>query len=236
MFGMLSKLWKGIKFAASATIGIPCALAATAVVGSAYLLAEATNIVEAKVFHPYGIRLVHKNPFFEGVSTSLYGTLSSIWRDYGVYAHITIAGAALQKMRRYGDYRERTEITEIAEKNDMEVEPEIKEQKDVKIEQPSETKDQTLLSQNSETNSAKDTNDKTKIDNIIDDKKTSDNKEQQEKSEKKLENQDSQILEDKTKLPITTKVDEKNEVKMPNKEVKTQDFQSLEDKTKSAVK
>ncbi len=106
MFSFLSQAWKGLKFVASATIGIPCAVAASAFVGSAYLLAEATNIVEAKVFHPHGFKLVHKNPFFEGVSNSLYGTLSSIWKNYGAYSHIKFANWALQKRIRHFDFSE----------------------------------------------------------------------------------------------------------------------------------
>ncbi|MBM5782107.1 MAG: hypothetical protein FJ368_01655 [Pelagibacterales bacterium] len=117
MFSILSQAWKGLKFAASATIGIPCAVAASAFVGSAYLLAEATNIVEAKVFHPHGFKLVHKNPFFEGVSNSLYGTLKSIWKDYGAYSHITFANWALQKRKRHFDFSEEIQNEVTSEQN-----------------------------------------------------------------------------------------------------------------------
>jgi hypothetical protein len=95
------KLWKGLKFAFSATIGLPCACAATCILGVAYLLAEATNIVEAKVRKDiFGIKQVAKSPFFESVAKGLKSTLKSVWKDYGVYSHLALLDAACGKSGR----------------------------------------------------------------------------------------------------------------------------------------
>lgn len=101
MKGFFGNIWKGLKFAFSATIGIPCACAATSLLGAAYILAEATNIVEAKVKkNLLGQKEVLKSPFFQSVADGLRSALKTIWKDYGAYSHITLAKLALDKTER----------------------------------------------------------------------------------------------------------------------------------------
>ncbi|MBU6339617.1 MAG: hypothetical protein KGQ36_06600 [Rickettsiales bacterium] len=101
MKGVLGSLWKGLKMAFSATIGLPCACAATAILGVAFGLAYWTNAVEAKVKRDiFGQKNVHFSPFFLSVKDGIKGCLKSIWKDYGVYAHITLAEIALDKDKR----------------------------------------------------------------------------------------------------------------------------------------
>lgn len=142
------KAWKGLKFAFSATIGLPVACAATCILGVAYLLAEATNIVEAKVRKDiFGAKQVAKSPFFESVAKGLKSTLKSVWKDYGVYAHLALFEKAFSKTERQELYDPLDNDTEIVTNSITEI-PVEKPKENLVIQKKVEQ--QQLLNQQSE--------------------------------------------------------------------------------------
>lgn len=88
--GLLAKIFNAFKFAASAIVGIPAAVSATAFIGSLYLLAEATDIVETNVKSNFkGDKKVYHNPFFQKISENLGYALGKTWSEFGAYAPLT---------------------------------------------------------------------------------------------------------------------------------------------------
>ena len=94
-------LWKMFKFGASATLGLPIAVTLFSLLGTAYLLAEATNIIEAKVRKDiFGGKSVGFSPFFKSVSQGIRDTMVSAWTDYCAYAPIQAAKIVFEKTGR----------------------------------------------------------------------------------------------------------------------------------------
>lgn len=88
------------KFGASATLGLPIAVTLFSLLGTAYLLAEATNIVEAKVRKDiFGGKSVGFSPFFKSVSEGIHDTMVSAW-NYSAYAPIQAAKIVFEKTGR----------------------------------------------------------------------------------------------------------------------------------------
>lgn len=98
-------LWSAIRFGVSATLGVSLATTIVALFGSAYLLAEATNIVEAKVKHNiFGGKEVGFSPFFKSVSDGIRNVMVDAWTDYCAYAPIQAAKIVFEKTGREVDF------------------------------------------------------------------------------------------------------------------------------------
>jgi hypothetical protein len=101
----LKGLWNTFKFGASCLLGPSLAVTIAALFGSAYLLAEATNIVEAKVRKDmFGGKSVGFNTFFKGISDGIRDTMVSAWTDYCAYAPIQAAKIVFEKTGRKVDF------------------------------------------------------------------------------------------------------------------------------------
>lgn len=84
-------LFKAFKFAASATVGIPIACSASAFIGSLYLIAEATDIVETNVKTSVdGSRKIYHKPFYQAISDSLGTAFGTTWSELGAYAPLAV--------------------------------------------------------------------------------------------------------------------------------------------------
>lgn len=63
---VFEKMFNAVRFVASATIGIPAATSAAAFIGSLYMIASATNILETNVKHNVqGDKKVYEHPFYK---------------------------------------------------------------------------------------------------------------------------------------------------------------------------
>lgn len=97
-------LWKMFKFGASATLGLPIAVTLFSLLGTAYLLAEATNIIEAKVKKDiFGGKSVGFSPFFKSISDGIRDTMVSALTDCA-YAPIQVAKIVFEKTGREVDF------------------------------------------------------------------------------------------------------------------------------------
>lgn len=115
-------LWSAFKFGVSATLGASLATTIVALFGSAYLLAEATNIVEAKVKKDvFGGKQVGFSPFFKSVSDGLKGVLVDAWTDYCAYAPIQAAKIVFEKTGREVDFTALKETREATKEAKAEV-------------------------------------------------------------------------------------------------------------------
>jgi hypothetical protein len=98
-------LWSAIRFGVSATLGVSLATTIVALFGSAYLLAESTNIVEAKVRHNiFGGKEVGFNPFFKSISDGIRNVMVDAWTDYCAYAPIQASKIVFEKTGREVDF------------------------------------------------------------------------------------------------------------------------------------
>jgi len=101
----LKGLWNTFKFGASCLLGPSLAVTIAALFGSAYLLAEATNIVEAKVRKDmFGGKSVGFSPFFKSISDGIRDTMVSAWTDYCAYALIQATKIVFAKTGREVDF------------------------------------------------------------------------------------------------------------------------------------
>jgi len=118
----LKGLWNTFKFGASCLLGPSLAVTIAALFGSAYLLAEATNIVEAKVRKDmFGGKSVGFNQFFKGISDGIRDTMVSAWTDYCAYAPIQAAKIVFAKTGREVDFTELKKTREALKKAKAEV-------------------------------------------------------------------------------------------------------------------
>jgi len=118
----LKGLWNTFKFGASCLLGPSLAVTISALFGSAYLLAEATNIVEAKVKKDiFGGKSVGFSPFFKSVSEGLKDVLVDAWTDYCAYAPIQAAKIVFEKTGREVDFTALKETREALKEAKAEV-------------------------------------------------------------------------------------------------------------------
>lgn len=118
----LKGLWNTFKFGASCLLGPSLAVTISALFGSAYLLAEATNIVEAKVKKDvFGGKQVGFSPFFKSVSEGLKDVLVDAWTDYCAYAPIQAAKIVFEKTGREVDFTALKETREALKEAKSEV-------------------------------------------------------------------------------------------------------------------
>ena len=110
----LKGLWNTFKFGASCLLGPSLAVTISALFGSAYLLAEATNIVEAKVRKDiFGGKIVGFSPFFKSVSDGIRNVMVDAWTDYCAYAPIQAAKIVFEKTGREVDFTALKETREV---------------------------------------------------------------------------------------------------------------------------
>ena len=86
-----STAFKVLKFAASATVGVPLALVGTAITSVAWTGIKVAGLLDAKI-----IKGVFGSSIWEDTAwaSSLQGTekfMRSLWEDFGVYAHLNAA-------------------------------------------------------------------------------------------------------------------------------------------------
>jgi len=86
-----STAFKVLKFAASATVGVPLALVGTAITSVAWTGIKVAGLLDAKI-----IKGVFGSSIWEDTAwaSSLQGTekfMRSMWEDFGVYAHLNAA-------------------------------------------------------------------------------------------------------------------------------------------------
>lgn len=118
----LKGLWNTFKFGASCLLGPSLAITIAALFGTAYLLAESTNIVEAKVKHNiFGGKEVGFSPFFKSISDGLRGVLVDAWTDYCAYAPIQAAKIVFEKTGREVDFTTLKETREALKETKVEV-------------------------------------------------------------------------------------------------------------------
>ena len=118
----LKGLWNTFKFGASCLLGPSLAVTISALFGSAYLLAEATNIVEAKVRKDiFGGKIVGFSPFFKSVSDGIRNVMVDAWTDYCAYAPIQAAKIVFEKTGREVDFTALKETREALKESKAEV-------------------------------------------------------------------------------------------------------------------
>ncbi len=146
-----STAFKVLKFAASATVGVPLALVGTAITSVAWTGIKVAGLLDAKI-----IKGVFGSSIWEDTAwaSSLQGTekfMRSLWEDFGVYAHLNAAKfigdewAKRQSEAGYGDARDDPEnVGNYAafdnEARTEEVENKVKQQDDIILSQTDSTK------------------------------------------------------------------------------------------------
>ncbi len=103
----ISSALKPIKFVASATIGIPVALAASAVMiclaGIVKGMDLCWSVVSKSSKSVFQTELYYE-PFLHDLSSWMWGKTISLWKDYGAYAHIATAQWAMNSMNKISSH------------------------------------------------------------------------------------------------------------------------------------
>ncbi len=88
----LVKFANVIRGVASAVVGIPVAIAATIVVGTAFMIVNAARIAELQFRKVWGNPTVKvENPGLLAASDFLWGAMGKIWTGFGIYAPLEMA-------------------------------------------------------------------------------------------------------------------------------------------------
>ena len=82
--GVLSKIGNAVKTIASATIGIPLALAATATMVVAGVMLKGVNELHKMVFNEY-------NSYFNRWEDAIFGSIGSVWTKFGISTYLQAA-------------------------------------------------------------------------------------------------------------------------------------------------
>jgi len=98
--GFLQQVGKAVKFIASATVGLPLALAASVVVGTAALTLRAMDLCWSEIYKKaFSTDIVHNN-FLKGAADGAFDMFSKIWTGFGVSAYIDTASFINDRMGR----------------------------------------------------------------------------------------------------------------------------------------
>lgn len=145
----ISAALKPIKFVASATIGIPVALAASAVMLCLAAIVKGMDLcwsVVSKSSKSVFQTELYYEPFLHDLSSWMWGKTISLWKDYGAYAHIAMAQWATNSMSKisshYGLNRDSTENAGVNHTDRFELDKLLqKEQEKLEMQQNKKIKD-----------------------------------------------------------------------------------------------